>query len=332
MHQFKWIIFALFCLGTSPSDAYEGIEKVYANMLVTKSSVQVKAAASYLYNSPTVSTEILDLTAAVLYQQQQNSEVTDDTLAWLAKLLGDSKNYRYSELLLSCSKNSKFPSLKKYAKKAYNGLKKSDVDLFSPKQFDLSTVVSNLNKEASSANAEGFKNLVVGDLGTSIIDKAGLPDRIVIDYVSKHQPFVGRISHPHIALVYTNLGKIRLDHPGDKGTPVVIGKIQAIYTFQQNDYLAGFAKAEPTHIREMAKRMYTSYIEEPDVIKRSIQYINDNMSKEDKIIVDAMAWLCKVVARTDNADYYPQLMNIAENAESRKLRKYAKKSASLLPH
>lgn len=330
MRILQWTTLATIVFCSSLSHAYNELEQVYANLLISQSSAEVKAAANYLYNVPKRSPEILDLTAAILYQEQKNSNINDDTLAWLAKVLGDSKNYRYSALLSSSSQNSKRPKLKKHAKQALKALNKSDVALFDPKDVNISAVELELKKSAIAVNKEGFRSLYVGDKGSRVIQQAGNPDRIIIDYVSKHQPWVGRVSHPHIALIYTNLGKIRLDHPGDKGTEVVIGRIDSALQSSNDDYIASLMETDPGRIRDTAKRMYRAYENDPEAMKLSIKYINDNISKKDKLTVDAMAWLCKVVGQSGTPDYYDQLIHISKNAKSGKLKKYAKKSAAAL--
>lgn len=332
MNNSKWILFLLLSTFSSLSLAYDKLEHVYANLLISQSSDQVKLAANYLYNVPARSPEILDLTAAVLYQQQQKTQINDDTLAWLAKVLGDSKNYRYSDLLLKSSKNSKFPKLRKHSKQALKNFTKSDTEQFNGIEFNFSVVKTELKNSAIPVNKEGLSNLYVGDTGNRVLSEVGTPDRIVVDYVSKHQAWVGRVSHPHIALVYTDLGKIRLDHPGQKGTHVVVGRIDLVHQSSSDDYIASLAETDPSRIRDTAKRMYRAYVDDPEAMKLSIKYINENMSKKDKLSVDAMAWLCKVVGQSGSSDYYAQLIHISKNAKSGKLKKYAKKSAALLPH
>jgi hypothetical protein len=330
--KLKWILFSLATTFSSLSLSYDKLEHVYANLLISQSSDQVKVAANYLYNVPARSPEILDLTAAVLFQEQKSTHINDDTLAWLAKVLGDSKNYRYSELLLKSSKNSKFPKLRKHSKQALKNLTKSDAELFNGTGFDFSVVKTELKNSATPVNKEAFRRFYVGDTGNRVLSEAGTPNRIVVDYVSKHQAWVGRVSHPHIALVYTDLGKIRLDHPGEKGTHVVIGRIDLAHQSSSDDYIASLAETDPSRIRDTAKRMYRAYVDDPEAMELSIKYINENMSKKDKLTVDAMAWLCKVVGQSGASNYYSQLIHISKNAKSGKLKKYAKKSAALLPH
>ncbi|WP_444997732.1 hypothetical protein [Aliikangiella sp. IMCC44359] len=55
------------------------------------------------------------------------------------------------------------------------------------------------------------------------------------------------------------------------------------------------------------------------------RYVNDNYT------VDALAWLCKVIIKHKNPRYKDLLKKVADEARSRKLRRYAKRALESLP-
>jgi len=81
--------------------------------------------------------------------------------------------------------------------------------------------------------------------------------------------------------------------------------------------------------RDTARKLYRSAeFHHPDlleIIKRElIKGYNQNL--DDGNHVDSMAWLCKLLGASGNKEYKKTLEEVAENSQSRKIRRYAEKS------
>lgn len=85
-------------------------------------------------------------------------------------------------------------------------------------------------------------------------------------------------------------------------------------------------------IRNAAKNIYYRYPTSNYLASAAEQCLlqNYHINSRDNMHVDAMAWLCKALARTGNTRFSETLQLVAENAPSRKLRSYAQKSLGQL--
>ena len=82
---------------------------------------------------------------------------------------------------------------------------------------------------------------------------------------------------------------------------------------------------------EAARKIINSAITDQRLYAAVNKVLLDTYSKADSgDDVDALAWLCKALATSGNPEYKATLENIVQNADSRKLRKYAEQSMETL--
>jgi Protein of unknown function (DUF2846) len=103
-------------------------------------------------------------------------------------------------------------------------------------------------------------------------------------------------------------------------------------TAEERRYAGMLQSTSSGNIRNAAKNLYHRYSDSSYLASVAEQSLLKNYNKEatDNIHVDAMAWLCKALARTGDPRFVSTLQAVAENASQRKLRSYAQKSLSQL--
>ena len=110
--------------------------------------------------------------------------------------------------------------------------------------------------------------------------------------------------------------------------PILNDKSQ--YDAKQSQQLNVFANAlasSDLELKRMAakhianKRVYDEFILE----KLASQLTSLDLLKHDKLSIDTYAWIAKALASSGNEKFKPVIVNIAETAPEKKLRKYATK-------
>jgi hypothetical protein len=96
---------------------------------------------------------------------------------------------------------------------------------------------------------------------------------------------------------------------------------------QQLNVLANALASSDLELKRMAakhianKRVYDEFILE----KLASQLTSLDLLKHDKLSIDTYAWIAKALASSGNEKFKPVIVNIAETAPEKKLRKYATK-------
>ena len=84
-------------------------------------------------------------------------------------------------------------------------------------------------------------------------------------------------------------------------------------------------------LQSLAKGYYQQDHIKIEVLDLFAEKIWTEKKNEDPYVIDAVSWLCKVLAKSNNSRYRSILQNIATEANENKLRKHAKNSLDLLP-
>ncbi|NND68494.1 MAG: hypothetical protein HKN19_12980 [Halioglobus sp.] len=115
-------LFVVAILGLFSTAAVANIDVVdqrYIDQLSKGGLTSIKQAAQSIYNTGEMDTEVLDVAAEVLlsrYPTAARNEI--DTLAWVCRAIGNSRNSRYSATLREVSEGSADRKLRKYASQA----------------------------------------------------------------------------------------------------------------------------------------------------------------------------------------------------------------------
>lgn len=94
-------------------------DQAYIDQLTQGGIDGIKQTAQKIHGTGETSTEVLDVAAEVLLQRYPTASINDvDTLAWVAKALGNSRNPRYYTTLKEVVDSNAQKKLRKHAKKA----------------------------------------------------------------------------------------------------------------------------------------------------------------------------------------------------------------------
>lgn len=139
--------------------AADVIEQRNIDRLVNGGSTSIRSASESLYHSGSTNREVLDVVAEVLLTRYKSGGGAThiDSMAWAAKVLGQSGDSRYRAVLQEVLDNSPNRKLQKYAKKSLKGIsgnnakpyKKGTVSLAALKKRTQRASAKNTNKAKS---------------------------------------------------------------------------------------------------------------------------------------------------------------------------------------
>jgi hypothetical protein len=98
-------------------------------------------------------------------------------------------------------------------------------------------------------------------------------------------------------------------------------------------YVKMLANGGPSSIRSTAESIYNTGNTDQDVLDAAAETLAQNYRKNpsSETYADAMAWLCRALGNSGNARYKAVVEDVANHAESRKLKKHCDKAAGNLP-
>ncbi len=85
-------------------------------------------------------------------------------------------------------------------------------------------------------------------------------------------------------------------------------------------------------MKQASKRIYRTELTERAVLDVLAEKLLQNYNYRGRAGADAAAWACKALGRSGDLRYKNVLKTIMNDAETRKVRKYAKKSLRMMPH
>lgn len=147
----------------------------------------------------------------------------------------------------------------------------------------------------------------------------------------------------HIALKY--LRCLRLHNPSTQKENI-LSKILSAFFFTSVLIATPFAAASSPadqrnierivnggsySIKDASEDIYRSGGNNPEVLDILSEVLLRNYKKSDSEYVDALSWACKALGNSNQARYRDTLTEVAQNADHRKLRKYASNALNQLP-
>lgn len=94
-------------------------------------------------------------------------------------------------------------------------------------------------------------------------------------------------------------------------------------TEADQNYIHQLVNGGPNSIRYIARKVIQSDEVSQEVRDVLAEILLQNYDNPDKHYFDALSWVCKALGRPNQARYRNALTEVAEKAESRKLRKFA---------
>lgn len=114
-----FLLALLIGLPWQPAYALDAMSQRYVEQMSLGGNHNIKISAQNIYRNGEVNPEVLDVAAEILLQRYPTATNPDiDTLSWVAKALGNSRNPRYFNTLNEVANSNAHAKLRKYAKSA----------------------------------------------------------------------------------------------------------------------------------------------------------------------------------------------------------------------
>lgn len=180
-----------------------------------------------------------------------------------------------------------------------------------------------LNKKILSKE-ELFLNLSSGESEKLVVSKIGRPDSI-----SKYGGNFLIEKPASVTYKYEGLGEVQFSARNSK--PLFIERVIPSVT-SLNDIAS--IKMQLSSAGVTLQSLAQGYYLRDDIKVGALDLFAEKIwvdkNTEDSYVIDALSWLCKVLAKSNNSRYRSLLQDVANEANSSKLRKYAKNSLGLL--
>ena len=338
--------FFLAAPSTALPQEFTGREHAHATLLLSQSDKDVRLAAWSLYYVGSNRQEIFDLLAEVTWTVCSGNRTMDsDTLSWFGKALGNTKQPRYAGLLDFCLSGAKDEKTKKYMKQARDNLVGTTNDLFEGGKIDLREARARLTKQANPASrqqmSKNFDDLRQGQALEEVYSIFSPPDEVSATVVPGRKvgiPAVAsfRIGSNRLVIGYSELGTISFSYQeGQTDWKVADAKsakglfwstIDGHFVTVDDQITSG----DGLHLREIAWHLVEQDSLKKDILDRVAERIYRSRQEKDDLLVDGLAWLCRVIAKSGDGRYRQFLLEVSSSAASSKLRSYAGRTAGSL--
>lgn len=339
MQLMKWC-FVLFLLLMSFSGVAElqGKEKVYARLLLSENVLEIKLGAKALYNDLLADPLLWDLAAHKLWSlTNSNDAETIDTAAWLAKAIGRSQQARYRTLLEKLNADTQGKKLTKYLTESLNKLGDPTQPQFDPTDYTLAEVQAAVNAEVDkiTPTQQAFDRIVPGAPLDGVLKMLGQPDGVG-QYIRRiNRPFIGGQVFQNLRLSYLNLGSMELHYENNIWL-VRTKSVQADTDLteldsQYQDLASRLLSKDRVQVIAAAREAIAIKLSDIETLDHIAKHIWDERSTEDRHLADSLAWLCKVLAASNNGRYKQMLATLEDHGATKKIVKYARSAANELP-
>lgn len=335
-----------FAVPTAGAQDFTGREYAEAKLLLSESDFEVRLAAKSLYRMGTTRAEIPDLAAEAIWTACSGSrQMHLDALAWLIKAVGNTKQGRYAPLMDYCLSRLTDEKTVKYLKEAKANLPPPTGPAFEGGKGTAAKIRDRLQAQVAALPAaqreKQFEALRRDQSLDDVIASLGAPDEIRAINVPGNR--VGhlyvkvRTSQDLMVLSYQDLGTIRFifDEGRSNWSLVDIDSAKGLNWNVQEGQLATMrdliATGGPKDLLKVAKYLNRQVDVDRDVLDQVAERIYRSRSETDDDLSDALAHLTKVIGKRRDGRYKKMLLDVADTAASRTLRKHAGKTAESLP-
>ncbi|HEB28990.1 MAG TPA: hypothetical protein ENI05_14760 [Porticoccus sp.] len=208
--------------------AVDAVGQRYIDKLTRGGLVSIKQAAQGIYNTGEKDTEVVDVATEVLLQRYPTAGNSDiDTLAWLARAIGNTRNGRYHSALQEVVDSADHRKLRKYAKKALKEVGSAEGAQYKKGSVDLAALRSGTKKASSTKKStasaapkpSGKESIDIVREGMSmeeVIDLMGQPTATSTHQTGKAWiPFnYGAKDLARTILIYKGQGRVVCSHDG----------------------------------------------------------------------------------------------------------------------
>jgi hypothetical protein len=324
---------ALSLIFAKPAGAFEGEYQIYADLLTSKNSAQIKVAAKSIFNKKIHDPALTDLVAEVFAQIiDKQFSIDEDTTAWVAKAIGVSKSKRYTPLLTAAKTSGVSSKIKKYISKSLDKLTQSADGAYVKGSVDLAQVVATIAKQQKEQDRviapEKFKQVSIGDTLDQVITKLGMPTEYDITFGSRRQRWVGTIHYSMLGFTFGDQGAFNL-HYVAKSTNWVVKSIKAGARFAgglaDHPMMSPSANMMRAYIKTLVKQASATELDRDIAAER----LYTDLHNEE--FIDTLSWACRLLGLSGTDRYRSALQYVSNTTKFSKLRKYAQNNLKQLP-
>ncbi|MEH6565941.1 MAG: hypothetical protein V7756_11505 [Halopseudomonas sp.] len=178
------------------------------------------------------------------------------------------------------------------------------------------------NNSQSSARDALFASIQSGESSDAVKARMGEPDRY-----SRQDPnplLVGRKGYS--SYHYDGLGEVQI-----RDGFVFRILPQVVIPNELADIRSGLYTGDSESLRQLAQNLFKVGEARQDALDLVAQRLWDGKAEEGHNTVDAMAWFCRLLGKSGNSRYRKLMAQLEQQAETRKLRRYAGNALQELP-
>jgi hypothetical protein len=355
MRKLNVVFILLAFIGSANAGSLEystGTEFAVINLLLSKSDFDVRLAAKAIYRMETPRQSITDLAAEVAWTACADKRAMNtDTLSWLAKALGRTKQARYAGVLEFCLSKVSDKKVQKYISEARNLLQDGNSTPFEYGKMDLTKVQAQLARNVPTASskelAEKFATIHRGQSLDQSFAIFGVPTA-----VKGVEAKAGRSGGPGFSFqtyqfltefTYKGLGAIRFAYDDDKASFWFVEEATSekglIWKYGPGRFFASEKEAlegtirlgNAAELKEVANQLLDMSKQDRQTLDLIAERLYQSRNEKDDKLVDSLAWLSKVIAKSKDGRYKQFLQDLSTTAAHKTLRKYAGKASAELP-
>jgi hypothetical protein len=347
----RTVLAALFCVvsatmaSAAPAGAAGGRDYAETMLLTSESDHNVRMAAKVLHVDGKQRAASLELLAEVVWEACAGKcQMEPDALAWAAKAIGASGQARYAALLDYCLGKVSDGKSVRYLTEARSALPAGGGGSLTGGRVNLAQVRDQAVRTSRPRSAQvvgQFDALRKGQTIDEVYAALGRPDEVQAETITGrkmgHGPVQIRDSRDAIAFVYRGAGTIRFAHDEDKGGwRVADGTSEKdLYWSQRGGGFGTLAEwvatGNETDLIKISELLRHDEKVEREVLDRVADRIYELQEDPDDDVADALAYLCKNLAKSGDGRYKQFLEKVGDTAGDKTLRKHARKAANSLP-
>lgn len=332
----KLIVFAglLFFLGlplSASADKLSARDHAIAMLLLGDSDLTIKLGGKSVIWFNAQNRQLTDLLAEVVWGAcSGNRQMEPDTLSWLAKSIGSTKQQRYTGLLEACLVADINLRTKDYVRQAKADLTESSAETFNGGDMDLSIIRTNMTpprtasqKQLSERFGKLYKNAPLAEIYSSL----GFPDETGVSTVSASNRLNQRIWLTALKLTYKGVGEIqfyaeegatdwKLDNAVDSN-----GMMLSSYDGRFRTTMDLIEHGDAVQLREIADYLVTRKSLSNEEFEAVMERDKAPVDPADERLADSLGWLERAALSDGNANHEKKMtMSLLDRGDGLQLR------------
>lgn len=344
------LLMVLFCFASVTANATmpaPGREYTETMLLFSDNEFDIRVGAKSLNRQNGKNESMYDVLAEIAWSACSGKrKMHPDTLAWIAKLIGNTKNGRYAPLVDDCLTKVAEKAPIKYFTEAKTALAGSSTqNPFVGGKLDLDKFRADLIKNRKKGPADAVARTLFGDLKTDqrledVYSKLGAPEKISAINVPRGKAGFGpvkiKMSDDRIVFHYSGLGEAVFGYDSSADWLLVNAKSTNELQWLERDgrfanKMDVITDGDARDLRELTKMlMKQSRPIETALLDRVADRVFHSQM-EDGEMVDPLAHMCKLLGKSMNGKYKQLMRDVSEKAAHATLRKHASLAANALP-